>query len=255
VKTIALITGATSGIGRATAKVLAANNFNLILTGRREKLLQEIEEEIIKASDAEVYTIAFDIRNYEETENAINSLPEEWKNIGLLINNAGLASGLDPVHEAQLSDWESMIDTNFKGLLYITRLISPRMVEAASGHIINISSIAGREAYPNGSVYCATKHAVEAITKSMRLDLLKYGIKVGSISPGMVETEFSLVRFHGDNEKAAKVYEGLTPLFAEDIAEAILFMATRPPHVNIDDLLIMPTAQGSARDVHRNDRL
>jgi NADP-dependent 3-hydroxy acid dehydrogenase YdfG len=250
-RAIALITGATSGIGKATALLLANNNFDLIITGRRKNLLNELQNQIEQKSKAKVLSMCFDIRNNSEVDNAYQSIPSEWKNISLLVNNAGLASGLDPIHKASINDWESMIDTNIKGLLYITRHVSKSMVENGSGQIINISSIAGKEAYANGSVYCATKHAVEAITKSMRLDLLKHNIKVGSISPGMVETEFSLVRFHGDKQKAAAVYEGLTPLYANDIAEAILFMATRPPHVNIDDMLIMPTAQGFSRDVNR----
>jgi NADP-dependent 3-hydroxy acid dehydrogenase YdfG len=251
-KQIALITGATSGIGKSTAKLLAANNYDIIITGRRSALLQEVEEEILKSTDAEVFTLNFDIRNSNEVEEAIDSLPEQWKNIAVLINNAGLASGLEPINEGHLEDWNKMIDTNIKGLLYISRIVSKQMIDNKMGHIINISSIAGREAYANGGVYCSTKFAVEAITKSMRLDFLRHNIKVSSISPGMVETEFSIVRFHGDHDKAANVYTGLDPLYAEDIAEAVLFMVTRPAHVNIDDMLIMPTAQGLTRDVIRN---
>lgn len=250
-KPIALITGATSGIGRATAKLLAANNFDIIITGRRIAHLENVEEDLVKQSQAEVFTLNFDIRSNDEVEKAINALPDEWKNIAVLINNAGLASGLEPIHEGVLDDWNAMIDTNIKGLLYITKLVSQLMVERKKGQIINISSIAGKEAYANGSVYCGTKHAVDAITKSMRLDLLRHNIKVGSISPGMVDTEFSLVRFHGDAEKAENVYKGMTPLYAEDIAEAILYMVTRPDHVNIDDMVIMPTAQGLTREVVR----
>lgn len=250
-KPIALITGATSGIGKATTKTLATNGYNVIITGRREHLLNNIEEEILKSTDSEIITLCFDIRNNESVKKAIESLPEEWQNISILINNAGLAVGLEAVNEGEIDDWERMIDTNIKGLLYITKIVSAKMIENQSGHIINISSIAGREAYANGAVYCATKYAVEALTQSMRLDFLKHNIKVGSISPGMVETEFSIVRFHGDEEKANNVYQGLTPLYAEDIAETILFMVTRPTHVNIDDILIMPTAQGFTRDVKR----
>ncbi|HKM92497.1 MAG TPA: SDR family NAD(P)-dependent oxidoreductase [Prolixibacteraceae bacterium] len=250
---IALITGATSGIGRATAKMLAANNFNVIITGRRSKKLEELEEEILKSTNAEVFSLNFDVRSKTEVEEALHSLPNEWKNISVLINNAGLAAGLDPIQNGSLADWEAMIDTNIKGLLYVTKIVSHTMIENKRGHIINLSSIAGKEAYSNGSVYCATKHAVEAISKSMRLDLLKYNIKVGTISPGMVDTEFSLVRFHGDAQKANNVYKGMTPLYAEDIAETILFMITRPDHVNIDDILIMPTAQGLSRDVVRKE--
>jgi NADP-dependent 3-hydroxy acid dehydrogenase YdfG len=250
-KKIALITGATSGIGQATAKLLAKNDFDVIITGRRIKRLEQLEEEIIKSESSNVYTLNFDVRNKTEVEDAINSLPNEWKNISVLINNAGLASGLEPVQDGKYDDWDQMIDTNIKGLMYVSRAVSKIMVVNKSGHIVNISSIAGREAYANGSVYCGTKHAVEAITKSMRLDLLPHNIKVSRISPGMVETEFSLIRFHGDAEKADNVYNGFTPLYAEDVAETILFMVTRPDHVNIDDVLIMPTAQGSARDVYK----
>ncbi|MCF8363393.1 MAG: SDR family NAD(P)-dependent oxidoreductase [Prolixibacteraceae bacterium] len=250
-KKIALITGATSGIGQATAKLLAKNDFDVIITGRRNNRLEQLEEEIIKSQSSDVFTLNFDVRNRTETENAINSLPDEWKNISVLINNAGLASGVDPVHKGDHEDWDKMIDTNIKGLLYVSRVVSKVMVENKKGHIINVSSIAGREAYPNGSVYCGSKHAVEAITQSMRLDLLPHNIKVSRISPGMVETEFSLVRFHGNAEKADDVYKDFTPLYAEDVAETILFMVTRPDHVNIDDVLIMPTAQGSARDVFK----
>jgi 3-hydroxy acid dehydrogenase/malonic semialdehyde reductase len=246
---IALITGATSGIGRATAKLLAANNFDVIITGRRKILLEQVEEDIAKSWPSEVFTLNFDIRNKNEVREAINSLPVEWKNISLLVNNAGLASGFEPLNDGDFEDWDKMIDTNVKGLLYITREVSRLMIPRKSGHIINISSIAGRETYPNGGVYCGTKQAVEAISQGMRLDFLPHNIKVSRISPGMVDTEFSIVRFHGDSEKASNVYEGLVPLYAEDIAEAVLFMATRPDHVNIDDMLILPTVQGSARDV------
>lgn len=250
-RSIALITGATSGIGRATAKLLAAHNYDVIITGRRGELLGELEENIIKSTGAEVYSLVFDVQDKDQVDQAIDSLPEDWKNIAVLINNAGLSAGLEPLNEGSIDDWNRMIDTNVKGLLYITKRVSNLMIENKTGHIINVSSIAGKEAYANGSVYCATKFAVEAITKSMRLDFLKHNIKVGSISPGMVETEFSIVRFHGDEERAANVYKGFTPLFAEDIAETILFMVTRPAHVNIDDVLIMPTAQGFTRDVNR----
>ncbi|MDA3928691.1 MAG: SDR family NAD(P)-dependent oxidoreductase [Prolixibacteraceae bacterium] len=250
---IALITGASSGIGRATAKLLAANNYDVIITGRRSELLEELEENIIKTTSAEVYSLAFDIRDKNAVENSINSLPIEWQNISILINNAGLSAGFEPINEGALDDWDRMIDTNIKGLLTITRIISNNMIKRKTGHIINISSIAGKEAYANGGVYCGTKHAVEAISKSMRLDFLQHNIKVGSISPGMVETEFSIVRFHGDENKAEEVYKGFTPLYAEDIAETILFMISRPAHVNIDDILIMPTAQGLTRNVIRED--
>ncbi len=248
---IALVTGATSGIGKATAKMLASNDYDLVITGRREDRLKETAEEIKNETGAGVMELCFDVRSLDQVEKSLDSLPEKWKKIELLVNNAGLAVGLGPVHEGLTDDWDRMIDTNVKGLLYVTRKISAGMVERKRGHIINISSIAGKESYSNGAAYCASKHAVQAITRAQRIELLPYGIKVSSICPGMVETEFSLVRFKGDQQKADNVYKGVTPLYAEDIAETILFMATRPPHVNIDDLLIMPTDQGSARDFNR----
>ena len=248
---IAIITGATAGIGHETALLLAENNYNLILTGRRNDRLASIKNQIESNFPAKVYPLHFDIRNRSEVEKALNSLPEEWRAIDVLVNNAGLAAGLAPVNSADLDDWDQMIDTNIKGLLYTSQIISSWMIARKKGHIINISSIAGKEAYPNGSVYCGTKHAVAAITKAMRIELMPAGIKVSSIAPGAVDTEFSLVRFKGNKEKADQVYKGFTPLYAKDIAEAILFMITRPAHVNIDDLLIMPTNQASARDFHR----
>ncbi len=248
---IALITGATSGIGHETALLLAENGYNLILTGRRKERLELLKQKIESESKCEVITLNFDVRIKTETENALNSIPGNWKAINLLINNAGLAAGMDPIHTADVDDWENMIDTNIKGLLYVTRIVTPWMVERQSGHIINIASIAGKEAYPNGTVYCGSKSAVLAISKAMRIDLLPYGIKVSTISPGAVETEFSLVRFHGDQQRANQVYKGFEPLSGKDIAETILFMANRPAHVNIDDLLITPTSQGSARDFVR----
>jgi len=250
-KKIAMITGATSGIGKATAQILALNGYDLIITGRREDLLNDLSSTIIKETTAEVLSLCFDVREFSKVEEAINSLTEKWENIDLLINNAGLAVGLEPVYAGVIDDWDRMIDTNVKGLLYVSRLISPRMVAKESGHIINLSSIAGHEVYPNGAAYCASKHAVQAITKAMRIELLPFGIKVSCISPGMVDTEFSKVRFKGDTERAENVYKGLTPLYAIDIAEAVLFMATRPNHANIDEMIIMPTDQASARDFHR----
>ena len=248
---IALITGATAGIGYETALILAQNNYNLILTGRREERLDAIKQQIESDFGCEVFTLNFDIRKRTETEEALNSIPEKWKAIDVLINNAGLAAGLAPVNSADVDDWETMIDTNVKGLLYASRIITPWMIERQTGHIINISSIAGKEAYPNGSVYCGTKHAVEAISKAMRIELLPFGIKVTTIAPGAVETEFSLVRFRGDKDRADQVYKGFTPLSGKDIAETILFVLSRPAHVSIDNLLIMPTAQASARDFNR----
>lgn len=251
-KKTVLITGATSGIGAATAGLLAENNFRLIITGRRQERLTGLCQKLESEYKAEIYPLCFDIRDNFQTSEAISSLPINFQQIDILINNAGLASGLSTVQEGVLDDWERMIDTNIKGLLYITRLISQQMVQRGSGHIINISSIAGKETYPMGNVYCATKHAVESLTKAMRIDMLKHGIKVSSIAPGAVNTEFSLVRFKGDKERADSVYQGFLPLNAADVAEAILFVVTRPAHVNIDEMLIMPTAQAYSRDFNRN---
>ncbi|MUP36337.1 SDR family oxidoreductase [Labilibaculum euxinus] len=248
---IAFITGATAGIGEACAKKLAKIGFDLIISGRRKENLEKLKQKIIADYHVKVLAIELDVRNQKEVESKINSLPKEWIKIDLLLNNAGLAVGVSPVQEGIIDDWERMIDTNLKGLLYITRTISPLMIERKKGQIINITSIAGKEVYPGGNVYCATKHAVDAITKGMRIDLLPHNIKVSSIAPGMVETEFSLVRFKGDEEKAEQVYNGFTPLYAEDIAETVEFIATRPAHVNINDILIMPANQASARDVNR----
>lgn len=250
-KKTALITGATAGIGEATAQLLSKNNFNLIITGRRKERLEKLKDSILKDSNAKVLALNFDIRNSDETENAINSLPADWQNIDVLINNAGLAVGLSTVANGVLADWERMIDTNIKGLLYISRLVSQKMIKNNSGHIVNISSIAGKETYPMGNVYCATKHAVQSLTKGMRIDFLKHGIKVSSVCPGAVDTEFSVVRFKGDKKQAQQVYDGITPLYAQDIAETILFVVTRPPHVNIDDILVMPTDQAFSRDFNR----
>lgn len=251
-KKIVLITGATAGIGEATAVLLAQNNFDLIVTGRRNDRLKKLKERIENETSAEILTLNFDIRNRQETETAIQSLPEKWQRIDILINNAGLAAGLSAVNNGDVDDWERMIDTNVKGLLYITRIVSAQMIERKDGHIVNVSSIAGKETYPMGNVYCATKHAVASLTKGMRIDFLQHGIKVSSVSPGAVDTEFSLVRFKGDEQRAKSVYEGFTPLFAQDIAETILFVVTRPGHVNIDDVLVMPTAQAFSRDFNRS---
>jgi len=248
---LALITGATSGIGKATAQILASNGYDLIITGRREELLNELSENLIRDTGAEVHSLCFDVRDLNQVEQAIDSLTGRWSDIDVLINNAGLAVGIEPVHEGVIDDWEKMIDTNIKGLLYLSRIISPRMVAKECGHIINVSSIAGHEIYPNGAAYCGTKHAVKAITKAMRMELVPFGVKVSSISPGMVDTEFSLVRFKGNQERADNVYKGLTPLYAPDVAEAILFMVTRPAHVNIEDLVIMATDQAGPRDYRR----
>ncbi|KPK86320.1 MAG: short-chain dehydrogenase [Bacteroides sp. SM23_62_1] len=250
-KKIALVTGATAGIGKATAQLLARNNFDVIITGRRNNLLAELKTAIESETGAQVLPLCFDVQIYNEVVNALESLPDRWKNTDVLINNAGLAAGLDFIQEGSLIDWEQMIDTNVKGLLYITRIVSGWMIPKKAGHIVNIGSIAGREVYEKGSVYCATKFAVDALSRGMRIDLVSHNIKVTCIEPGMVNTEFSLVRFKGDRKRADKVYEGVTPLYAEDIAEAILFAVTRPPHVNINEMLIMPTAQAAATIVHR----
>ena len=248
-----LITGATSGIGKAIALRLAKEKYDLILTGRRNERLEELKKEIERDYEVNVWTLCFDVRIYEQVEKALNSLPDEWKPIDILINNAGLAAGFSPVHTALLSDWEQMIDTNIKGLLYVTRVVSPAMVARKSGHIINLGSIAGKTVYPNGAVYCATKHAVQALSEGMRMDFLPYGIRVTEICPGAVETEFSLIRFKGDQQRADQVYKGFTPLIAEDIAEAVYFAVSQPPHVNIQHILIMPTAQADATMIHRAD--
>ncbi|SDB81755.1 SDR family oxidoreductase [Williamwhitmania taraxaci] len=250
-KKLALVTGATSGIGKATAMLLAENGYSLILTGRRAELLESVKKEAEIKHKTEVLALNFDVRDKEAVASAVESLPERWRKIDVLINNAGLAVGLNHIQDGVIDDWDRMIDTNIKGLLYITRAIVPLMIERGSGHIINIGSIAGTEVYENGNVYCASKHAVEAITKGMRIDLLKEGIKVSGIRPGMVETEFSSVRYKGDDELAKKTYQGISPLFAEDIAQTILFVLNRPAHVNINDLVIMPTAQASATYVNR----
>lgn len=243
---IALITGATSGIGRATAKALSQNNFDIIITGRRRELLDNLEEEIKSESSSKIYILNFDVRNKEDVDNAVDSLPKEWKNIDVLVNNAGLAVGLNHIQDGVIDDWERMIDTNVKGLLYVTRKIAPIMVEKKHGHIVNIGSTAGKEAYENGNVYCGTKHAVDAITKGMRIDMLRDKIKVTAINPGMVETEFSLVRFKGDKEKADSAYKGFTPLYGKDVADAVLYVVTRPEHVCINDMILTATAQANS---------
>jgi 3-hydroxy acid dehydrogenase/malonic semialdehyde reductase len=248
-KRIALITGATSGIGEATARLLAANNFDLILCGRRKDRLQKLSAEL--ATLTRIHTLAFDVRDQKETTTQLASLPDDWKNIDVLVNNAGNAHGLDSIQNGSVEDWDAMMDINVKGLLYVTKAILPVMVQRNKGHIINIGSIAGKEVYANGNVYCASKFAVDALTKGMRIDLNAHGIKVTGIHPGMVETEFSLVRFKGDTEKAANVYKGVEALRGEDIADLILFAVTRPAHVVVADLVVLPTAQASATVVKR----
>lgn len=242
---IVCITGATAGFGKAMAYKFAEHGYDLILTGRRKERLDNIEDEIRSEFGVRVLTLVFDIRDRKETEEQIKSLPHQMKAIDVLINNAGLAQGLSTIQEGDVQDWETMIDTNIKGLLYISRAIMPLMIEQKKGHIINIGSIAGREAYLRGNIYCATKFAVDAITKSMRIDLLEHGIRVSSVNPGAAETEFSLVRFKGDKERSGKTYQGFDPLSAEDIAEIVYFVASRPPHVVINDVSVTPLAQAN----------
>jgi 3-hydroxy acid dehydrogenase / malonic semialdehyde reductase len=250
-KRIAFITGATSGIGEATARLLAKHGFNLILTGRREDRLQELSSEL--SGDARVLTLNFDVRDKNAVHEKIVGLPEEWKAIDVLINNAGNAHGMDPIQRGSLDDWDAMIDINVKGLLYVSREIIPVMVQRNSGHIINIGSIAGKEVYPNGNVYCASKYGVDALTKGMRMDLNPHSIRVTGIHPGLVETEFSLVRFKGDAPKADLVYRGMDPLKGGDIADIILYVLNAPAHVVLADITVFPTAQASATIVKRKD--
>lgn len=244
-----LITGATSGIGEATARLLAKNKYNLILCGRRRDRLEKLQAEL--SQQARVATLSFDVRDYEAVRTALKSLGQEWKKIDVLINNAGNAHGLDPIHKGSVEDWDAMMDINVKGLLYVSREVMPGMTGQKSGHIINIGSIAGKEVYPNGNVYCASKFAVDALTRGMRIDLNPFGIKVTSIHPGMVDTEFSLVRFKGDAQKAGSVYKGLKPLAGEDIADVILYVLSVPDHVVIADMTVFPKAQASSTVVHR----
>ncbi len=249
-KRTVLITGATSGIGEAAANLLAKNNCRLIICGRRKDRLKSLQKKL--SASIEIYTLTFDVRSKDAVRSALASLPTEWKNIDVLINCAGNAHGLDPIQTGSIDDWDAMLDINVKGLLYVCHEIIPGMVNQKEGHIINIGSIAGKEVYPNGNVYAASKFAVDALTRGMRIDLNAYNIKVTSINPGLVETEFSLVRFKGDAEKAATVYKGLDPLQAEDIADVILFTITRPPHVVLADITVFPTAQASSMHVKRN---
>ncbi len=249
-KTI-LITGATAGFGEASARLFAKNGWNLIITGRRKERLEKLETELKSMYNIEVLSLCFDVRNLNEVQHAISSLNDNWKQIDVLLNNAGLAAGRGPIQDGVYDDWEQMIDTNIKGLLYMMREVSPLMITRNQGHIINVSSLAGWESYGGGNVYCGTKHAVRSISRSARIDLVAHNIKVSVISPGAAETEFSLVRFKGDEEKANAVYEGYLPLQAEDVANSIYFMATQPAHVNIEEIFILPTAQATATITHR----
>jgi 3-hydroxy acid dehydrogenase/malonic semialdehyde reductase len=252
IKRTILITGASAGFGKATAELFAANGWNIIITGRRKVRLELLERQLREKYDVNVLSLVFDVRNNADVKTVFSNLPENWNDIDVLINNAGLAAGLSSIQEGAVDDWEQMIDTNVKGLLYVTRAVAPLMQARKKGHIVNIGSIAGKEVYANGNVYCATKHAVDALTKAMRIDLLQHNIKVSQIAPGMAETEFSLVRFKGDEQRAKSVYAGLQPLTAEDIAETIFWVVNRPAHVNINDILIMPAAQANSTTVNRH---
>jgi NADP-dependent 3-hydroxy acid dehydrogenase YdfG len=252
---LVLVTGATSGIGKACAAVFAQHGHDLIITGRREDRLRDLAEHLEREYHIQVRPLLFDVRVQDEVDAALGSLGEEvLEKVDILINNAGLAKGLDPVYHGRLDHWETMIDTNIKGLLYVTRFITPYMVNKQAGHVINVGSIAGKEAYPNGAVYCATKAAVDALTKGMRMDLYTHGIRVSQVSPGHVEeTEFARVRFDGD-EQRARIYDDFQPLRSSDVADIVYFMATRPSHVNIQDVLVMGSQQASATMVDRSGR-
>jgi len=247
---IIMITGATAGFGKAIAMKFASGGYNIIITGRRKERLEELEKEV-SSHGVKALSLNFDVRSNTETIDAIKNLPPAWKNIDILVNNAGLAVGLSHIDDGDTDDWDRMIDTNVKGLLYVTRAVSPLMTARGKGHIFNISSIAGKDVYENGNVYCASKHAVDALSKAMRIDLLKHNIRVTNIAPGMADTEFSIVRFKGDREKADSVYRGVDPLTAEDIAEVIYFCANLPGHVCINDLVITPTQQAGVNNVIR----
>lgn len=248
---IVFITGASSGIGKATAIKFAELGANILICARRAEKVQSLADELQKQFTIHAHAFQLDVRNQKNVESALNNLPDEWKNISVLVNNAGLSRGLDNIQDAAIEDWDEMIDTNVKGLLYVTRAILPGMIERKEGHIINIGSVAGHWTYPKGNVYAGTKFAVNALSQGMKMDLLGTPIRVTSVDPGMVETEFSMVRFHGDNERAKKVYEGLIPLSPDDIAESIVWAATRPAHVNVSNIIIMATDQSSPTMVHR----
>lgn len=249
---IVFITGASSGFGKATAEKFAQAGYQLILNARRLDRLEALKTHLVASYGSQVLLLPFDVRNREEVAQQLDNMPAAWQKIDVLINNAGLAAGRDAFQDGSMDDWELMIDTNLKGLMYVSKWVVKGMMEQKSGHIINISSLAGQEVYPQGNLYCATKHAVTALSKGMRMDLLPYHIKVTNISPGLAETEFSIVRFKGDTEKASKVYEGYQPLQPEDIADVIFFAASRPAHVNLEEITILPTAQSDSRTVNKN---
>ena len=249
-----MVTGATAGFGREIARRFASEGHHLIITGRRKHLLTELAVELAALPGVETLPLCFDVRSRKEVEEAIGGLTGKWRDIDILVNNAGLAAGLSPIHEGSMDDWDQMIDTNVKGLLYLTRSVAPIMVARKQGHIINIGSIAGKEVYPMGNVYCGSKFAVDAITRGTRIDLVTHGIKVTQIAPGAAKTEFSLVRFKGDRERADSVYNGFQPLLAEDIAEAVYYVTTLPPHVNVNEMVLMPTAQASSTTFHRRSQ-
>lgn len=248
---VAFITGATSGIGRATAFELAKQGYRIIATGRRAERLEELKQEL---TEVPVYTLEFDVRDKAATQQAVDSLPEDWRQVEVLVNNAGNAHGMSSIQNGSLDDWDAMIDINVKGLLYVSHAVLPLMLQHKKGHIVNIGSIAGKEVYPNGNVYCASKHAVDAISQGMRIDLVQEGIRVSEVNPGLVETEFSEVRFKGDKERAASVYKGFQALQAQDIAELIGFIVTRPAHVNLAEVLVLPTAQAAATILHKQQQ-
>ncbi len=246
-----LVTGASSGIGRACADAFAARGCRLLLAARRKDRLDELASAFHEHHGSEVLTASLDVRDRNAVADWVGGLPGDWLGIDILVNNAGLSRGIDPLHEGDISDWEEMIDTNVKGLLYVTRAVVPGMVDRGHGHVINIGSIAGHEVYPGGNVYCATKHAVTALNRGLAIDTLGTGVRVSSVDPGMVETEFSLVRFHGDAVRADGVYDGLKPLSGDDVADAVVFCATRPPHANVREMILMPSAQAAAVHAHR----
>jgi 3-hydroxy acid dehydrogenase/malonic semialdehyde reductase len=248
---VVFITGASAGIGRSCARAFAAEGTRLIIAARRRPRLDELTAELEMSQGSSVRILELDVRNQAAVEKAVEALPPEWSEIDVLVNNAGLSRGLDKLQEGKISDWEEMIDANIKGLLYVSRAVIPGMVKRGRGHIINIGSIAGHEVYPGGNVYCATKFGVRALSKGMRLDLVGTGLRVSNVDPGLVETEFSLIRFRGDGERARKVYQGYTPLSPDDIADAVVYCATRPPHVDISEIVVMPTDQASTTLVHR----